>query len=194
MLCARCGAFHGDKAAPATVYCHKCDEHQYERAFAIGVYEKALAVSILALKQTPNISPRLQQLIAEAAARLLPWRPEVVLPSPLSKTRILERGFNQAAVIAKVAARSLSVPVDEHSLGRRTHTPVHRIGMDQRARELTVEKAFEVLRPKLISGKKILLIDDVLTSGSTASFCAKALKKAGASEVVVFTIARAVMR
>jgi predicted amidophosphoribosyltransferase len=65
--------------------------------------------------------------------------------------------------------------------------------MDQRARELTVVNAFEVVRPKLIDGKKVLLVDDVFTSGSTASSCARVLKKKGAAEVNVFTLARAVM-
>jgi predicted amidophosphoribosyltransferase len=65
--------------------------------------------------------------------------------------------------------------------------------MDQRARELTVEKAFEITRPKLIDGTSVILVDDVLTSGSTASACAKVLKKHGARRVEVFTVARAVM-
>jgi predicted amidophosphoribosyltransferase len=65
--------------------------------------------------------------------------------------------------------------------------------MDQRARELTVQHAFEVVRPKLIDGRNLVLVDDVLTSGATASACAKVLKKNGASRVTVFTLARAVM-
>ena len=65
--------------------------------------------------------------------------------------------------------------------------------MDQKARELSVRNAFEVKRPKLIAGKNVLLVDDVLTSGATASDAAKVLKKAGAARVYVFTLARAVM-
>jgi predicted amidophosphoribosyltransferase len=64
--------------------------------------------------------------------------------------------------------------------------------MDKKARELTVRNAFEVVRPKLINGKNIVLVDDVFTSGATASYCAKVLKKNGASRVNVFTLARAV--
>ena len=70
---------------------------------------------------------------------------------------------------------------------------MHRIGMDEKARELTVRKAFEVTRPKLIEGQNILLIDDVFTSGATASYCAKVLKKHGAAKVNVLTLARAVL-
>jgi predicted amidophosphoribosyltransferase len=65
--------------------------------------------------------------------------------------------------------------------------------MDQRARELTVVNAFEVTRPNLIKGKSILLVDDIFTSGATASSCAHVLKKSGAASVNVFTLARAVM-
>ena len=66
--------------------------------------------------------------------------------------------------------------------------------MDQKARELTIHNAFEVTRPKLITDKNVLLVDDVLTSGATASQAAKILKKNGATRVNVFTLARAVLR
>ena len=118
---------------------------------------------------------------------------DLIVPIPLSTLRRLERGFNQAESIATAFSRSTGIPVDAHSLTRKQHTPIHRIGMDQKARELTVKNAFEVVRPKLIGGKNILLIDDVLTSGATASSCAKILKKNGAVKINIFTLARAVM-
>jgi predicted amidophosphoribosyltransferase len=65
--------------------------------------------------------------------------------------------------------------------------------MDKKAREATVKNAFDVRAPRLITGKDILLVDDVLTSGSTASCCAEVLKKNGASSVTVVTLARAVV-
>ena len=117
-----------------------------------------------------------------------------IVPVPLAKERQIERGFNQAEIIGAIASRIARIPLDHLSLARSLHTPIHRIGMDQRARELTVQNAFEVVRPKLIKGRAILLVDDVLTSGATASYCAKALKKNGASRVDVFTLARAVMQ
>jgi predicted amidophosphoribosyltransferase len=64
--------------------------------------------------------------------------------------------------------------------------------MDRKARDMTVRNAFDVVRPKLIAGRSIILVDDVLTSGATASYCAKALKKSGAASVKVLTLARAV--
>ena len=190
MLCNKCGAFFSDNAAAVGVRCHKCDDHAYDRAFALGVYEKALSASILHLKSAPNVPTRLRKLIEDRARDL---DSDLIIPAPLSKMRRLERGFNQAALIARIAGAGAKIPVDDLSLQRRKHTPIHRIGMDQRARELTVEKAFEVTRPNLIKDKNILLVDDVLTSGSTASACARVLKKNGAARVEVFTVGRAVM-
>jgi ComF family protein len=190
MLCEKCGAFFSDKKAPVAVYCHKCDDHSYDRAFAIGVYERALSASILFLKSTPKVPKHLDRLIRDRTEGL---DADLIVPAPLSKMRFLERGFNQSELIADIVGKAAGLPVDHFSLQRKKHTPIHRIGMDQRARELTVEKAFEVSRPNLVRGKRILFVDDVLTSGSTASACAKALKKSGATSVDVFTVARAVM-
>lgn len=193
MLCDKCGAFFGEKAAPVSVFCHKCDNHFYDKAAAVGVYEKAIAATILNLKDQPILPRYLRELIPPAVERNGFFSADLIIPIPLSKQRRLERGFNQAEIIANEISRTTNIPVDWVSLARKLHTPVHRVGMDKRARELTVQNAFEVLRPKLIAGKKILLVDDVFTSGATASYCAKALKKNGAAEVNMFTLARAVM-
>lgn len=192
MLCEKCGSYFGPQAAPVAVRCHQCDEHHYDCAFATGTYEKALSASILRLKSSPSISRRLSGLIRSAASRFPPV--DMIVPVPLSKLRRAERGYNQADLIANELSRPLRLAVDYHSLIRRLHTPIHRVGMDRKARELTVKNAFEVKRPRLIEGRRILLVDDVFTSGATASSCAKALKKGGAGTVTVFTIARAVMR
>lgn len=193
MLCEKCGAYFGEHAAPVAVRCHRCDDHHYERAFAAGIYEKALSASILKLKTVPSLPRVVRDVIHRAAS--IPAMPSVdlIIPVPLSKLRRVERGFNQAELIADELSKILGVDVDRHSLTRRFHTPIHRVGMDQKARELTVENAFEVARPQLVSGRTVLLVDDVLTSGATASNCAKVLKKHGSDSVYVFTLARAVM-
>lgn len=192
MLCTKCGAFFGPRSAPVDVRCHQCDDHDYESASALGIYEKALAASILRLKNAPIIPNRLTELLYQATRRDLLSDIDLIVPTPLSKQRMIERGFNQAEVIARSVARVTGIPVDSHSLVRTTNTPMHRGGMDKRARELTVINAFKVLRPNIVKGSRVLLVDDVFTSGSTASNCAKALKKAGAERVKVLTLARAV--
>jgi ComF family protein len=193
MLCRKCGAFLTAESASVPVSCHKCDDHLYDKAAAVGVYEKALAVSIVNLKVVPHLSGRVFSAIVSLAGHEIFQGVDVLMPIPLSRLRRLERGFNQAEVIAAAASRSTGILVDRLSLARKVHTPMHRIGMDQKARELTIHNAFEVSRPRLVSGKNILLIDDVLTSGATASQAAKILKKNGAGQVNVFTLARAVM-
>ncbi|MFM9903541.1 MAG: ComF family protein [Pyrinomonadaceae bacterium] len=193
MLCDRCGAFFGDKAAPVPVFCHQCNDHQYEKAAALGVYEKALSASIISLKTEPALPARLIKLIPIAIKRTGFDNADIIIPIPLSPQRKLERGYNQADFIAALIGRAMKVPVDTGSLTRTIHTPIHRIAMDKKARELTVRNAFEVKRPKLVDGKNILLVDDVFTSGATASNCARVLKKSGAGKVNIFTLARAVM-
>lgn len=194
MLCEKCGAYFSDEAAPVPVFCHKCDDHHYAKAAALGVYEKALSASIINLKTVPFLAQCLTAAIPTAIIRAGLIDADVIIPIPLSRQRKLERGFNQAELIATVVSKSAGIPIDRSSLARKLHTPIHRIAMDKKARELTVQNAFEVTRSRLISGKKILLVDDVFTSGATASNCAKVLKKNGASKVSVFTLARAVMQ
>ena len=193
MLCEKCGAFFGDEAAPIPVFCHKCDDHDYDKAAAVGIYEKALSASIINLKTVPVMPKYIESLISAAVKRANFTGADVILPTPLSRQRRHERGFNQAELIAASVSRSAGIPVDSLSLSRKRHTPMHRIAMDDRARELTVQNAFAVVRPKLVSGKTILLVDDVFTSGATASNCARVLKKSGAVKVNVFTLARAIM-
>ena len=194
ILCQKCGAYLGEQAAPVAVSCHRCDEHHYDKAIAAGIYEKALAASIVELKAAPGLPKRLRAIIEAAVRHADLAHIDLIVPVPLAKERKIERGFNQAEIIGEVVSRIARIPLDRLSLARSRHTPVHRIGMDQRARELTVQNAFQVARPKLVKGRSVLLVDDVLTSGATASFCAKALKKNGAARVDVFTLARAVMR
>ena len=166
-------------------------EHFYDKACAIGVYEKALLVSILNLKKDPHLCKKLHKFLLDASENILFNGVSVIMPIPLSKERMLERGFNQAQILAKAMAKHLNVECDSSSLIRTKHSKVHRAGMDKKAREMSVEKSFELKRTKKLEGKEILLIDDVLASGATVSNCAKVLKNTGAKRVYVLTLARA---
>jgi ComF family protein len=189
-LCAKCGAFLRDKSADFQTFCHRCDEHFYDAAAAVGVYEDALASSVLNLKREPFVAKYLQKLFVSRFEASTFQDVSLIVPVPLSKKRFLERGFNQAAVLSKILAKKTKINFDEQSLVRNVHTPIHRVGMDGKARAMSVENAFKVERPKFIENKKILLVDDVFTSGATASNCAKVLKKSGADKVYVFTLAK----
>jgi ComF family protein len=113
-----------------------------------------------------------------------------IVAVPLHPEREKSRGFNQAAVIARELSLASSLPLDEVSLLRTSHTSRHRAGMDAKGRRETVADAFRVAYPALIAGERMLLVDDVFTTGATVSACAKSLLEAGAAEVFVLTIAR----
>jgi ComF family protein len=191
-LCTKCGAFlFGAYPSGDSADCHRCSEHHYDRARAIGTYHHAMSISVLRLKHVPKIPRKLHHLASAAFDQLEVGPAALVIPVPLSARRRKERGFNQAAVIAALLATRYELELDEASLVRRVHTPMHRVGMDRKARASTVRNAFEITRPNLIAGRDIILVDDVLTSGETVSSCAKELKENGAAKVNVFTLARA---
>lgn len=194
MVCTKCGAFFNMSGVPAELNCHKCGDHYYDKARAAGIYEKALAASILNLKKNPNTTRLMHDTLVSAFERNGFASSTSIIPVPLSKKRQLERGYNQAELLARILSRHSGIPYDVFSLERFKHTPVHRVAMDKKARELTVANAFKVTRPNLVAGRAILLVDDVFTSGATASACAKVLKKNGASEVNILTLARAIMK
>jgi ComF family protein len=174
-----------------SVRCGRCDNDAYTVARACGSYEGALRASILELKRDPHVAHRLARLLHEAQRREPLNTADVIIPVPLHAGREGERGFNQAVVLGHELSRLSHLPLDEHSVIRRLHTERHRVGMDAKARRKSVADAFAVRHRDLIAGKRVLLIDDVFTTGATASACAQALKDAGAEEVFVLTIARA---
>lgn len=190
-ICDRCGVIVAASSKTHDVHCWQCDGHHYERARAVGTYENALATAVIGLKTTPKLSSRAAGLLLWAFQQNGFENVSLIVPVPLSKRRKIERGFNQAEVIADALARGTRIKVDPNSLTRIQHSPIHRIGMDRKARDLSVKDAFRVVRPKLLHGQSVLVVDDVFTTGATVSYCAKALLKCGARSVNVLTLARA---
>ena len=190
-LCGKCGRLLQAKPSNFQTFCHQCDEHFYDAACAVGVYEYALSASVLNLKREPFVAKRLSKLFVSRFHNSAFQNATKILPVPLSKKRFLERGFNQAAALAEILAEQTRIPIDAQTLARQIHTPIHRAAMDNKARETSVKNAFEVKRPKFVEGENILLVDDVFTSGATVSNCAKVLKEKGAGQVYVLTVARA---
>jgi ComF family protein len=174
------------------VRCRRCEDEAFDAARACGPYEGALRAVVLELKREPFVPRRLALLLREARGRAPLEATTLVIPVPLHTERERERGFNQAALLARAVAGGSDMRLDEWSLRRVAHSERHRAGMDARARRESVREAFNVARPRLIHGERVLLVDDVFTTGATASGCAAALKAAGALEVYVLTAARAV--
>lgn len=174
------------------VRCHRCDDEEFAAARACGAYEGALRAAVLGLKREPHVSGRLARILFEVQQGEPLSMATRVIPVPLHSERERDRGFNQAAVLARALARLSRLPLDERSLVRTLHSERHRAGMDARSRRESVAGAFQVERPRLIENEVVLLVDDVFTTGATVSACAHALKEAGALEVFVLTVARAV--
>lgn len=191
-ICAKCGDLLRETPSHTDAYCHQCTDHHYDLARAAGVYEHGLAATVIQLKQTPRISRSAKYLLTSAFDSAPFEDVSLIMPVPLSKHRLLERGFNQAGVLARMVARHAGIEFREDILLRKIHTIVHRAAMDKKARDMTVKNAFEVTDAEAVKNRNIVLIDDVFTSGATTSYCAKALKRKGAGKVYVFTLARAV--
>jgi ComF family protein len=108
---------------------------------------------------------------------------------PLHWRKRLERGFNQSELLAKVLSKRTGIPVVNALRRRKSTTP--QAGLTRAQRRTNVAGAFEADQRERIDGRHVLLIDDVLTTGATASACAAVLKRAGARRVTVLTLARA---
>ncbi len=115
----------------------------------------------------------------------------LIIPVPLHRKRLRERSFNQSLILAREISRRHSIPINFNVLKRKVHTEPQ-VSLGKADRGPNVRGAFEVVEKKAITGEKILLVDDVYTTGSTVKECARVLRTNGAAEVAVLTLARAV--
>ncbi len=153
-------------------------------------YDGAAKRCVLRLKYDARLGlaePMARRMLAAAAA-VPTWATDAVLPVPLHAVRARERTFNHAGALAAVVGRGLGVPVLAGTLVR-TRPTAPQYGLDARHRQRNVRGAFTVQRPATVRGRRLLLVDDVLTTGATARACARALTAAGATEVGLLTFA-----
>jgi ComF family protein len=115
-------------------------------------------------------------------------RPDLIVPIPLHKVRYCQRGFNQAIEIAKTVAKELNIPLDLNSCIRHRDTP-HQSALSAKQRRKNIKNAFSIIKP--LYAQHIAILDDVMTTGSTAHELAYVLKKAGVDQVDVWVCARA---
>lgn len=190
-VCGRCGAPTPEGR------CAECAgiEFSFDSARAVGVYDGVLKEAIHALKYSGHrvLAPVLGALLVEHlrsrggfVSRIGP-----VVPVPIHPSRVRQRGFNQSELLAAEIGRAFGLPVASDALERTRRTrPQVDLPIDQRSEN--VRGAFRAARQDVISGRSLLLIDDVFTTGSTVNSAAQALRDAGAREVHILTLARSV--
>jgi ComF family protein len=160
----------------------------FDSAYCFGAYEGALrdAIHLFKYGKVQTLAGPLGDLLAAALPR--DQRFDAIAPVPLHWRRKWQRGFNQAELLARSLARRSGIPMLRAL--RRAHSTETQAGLSNTKRRSNVAKAFRVRRNAALAGKRILLVDDVMTTGSTAAACAVALKRAGAAKVSLLTVAR----
>jgi len=204
-VCPRCGLPLATTLRLADSVCGECrlERPHFDYARSYGIYAGKLRRAVLELKfhRRERLGVRLGRLLAEPwlalrAAFSLPesW---LILPVPLHRSRERERGYNQAELLAhglqralREISRSERFRLDGRSLSRqRSTTP--QSGLSVQARRENVRSVFTVTAPRRLRDRDVILVDDVMTTGATASACAAELKRAGVRRVVVLSLARA---
>jgi ComF family protein len=165
----------------------------FERVVCLGTYDGLLKILILRLKRQSGEG--LAEVLAEywaeqTSAALRNCEADLVVPVPLHWWNRLARGYNQSATLARGLAAHLGLPCRPHLLRRIRHTASQRL-LSPTARQDNVRRAFAARNSSILKRKTVLLVDDVLTTGHTASEASRALRGAGAARVIVAVLARA---
>ena len=201
--CSVCGerlvspfAFSGDHGEPKCGLCRRLDP-PYAKAVAYGSYAGGLRelIHLLKYEQVRPAANVLGRMLSEAIAVLQPLFgpiPVVVVPVPLHAAKLRHRGFNQSELIARAALkllRSSALVLKPTLLQRRRDTP-SQTGLTSHQRRENIRGAFSIANNSPMSGQQVLLVDDVFTTGTTVSECARVLRRAGVSKVWAATVAR----
>ena len=174
--------------------CAEC-MRQKRRSFSLirsaFVYDDNSKNMLLSLKFRDKVSysPSIAKSMAQAGADIFEENPDLIVPVPLHYMRMLSRKYNQSALLANELSKISGIKTDLFSLKRHKNT-IPQVKFSGKERVKNVRGAFEVKNPQKIKGKSIVLIDDVMTTGSTLKECAIALKRAGAKRIYALTAAR----
>ena len=191
-LCTCCGRpFH--KATGGDRLCGLCltGHYHFDLARALVRYQPPITTIISSFKyhgQTTSLKS------FQAIQQQLPGltqlnQPDLIIPVPLHLKRLQQRGFNQALLLARAFYQNQHQLIDFRVLERHRYTEPQ-TGLSGKVRRKNLKNAFRVKDEEIVKGKRVVLVDDVFTTGTTVNECAKVLKKAGAKEVLVLTMAR----
>jgi len=188
-VCPCCGLIFPNREGEDRL-CGPCqtDPPPFSRARAAAVYEGPVAKSVTRFKFSRQMAylPVMQHWLQVPRCAELAADADLLVPVPLHPRRLRRRGFNQALLLARAFPEA---EVRLETLARVRHT-VPQVGLNPKERRENVHQAFAVPRPEEVKGKKVLLVDDLYTTGATVRECARVLRRAGASRVEVLTVAR----
>jgi len=194
-MCACCGLPFEIAAGPGAL-CGACvaTPPVYARARAAVVYDDGSRSLTLGFKHGDRLhaAAPFARWMVHAGAELLADA-DLIVPVPLHPWRLFRRRYNQSALLARAVSRMSGVPLAVDAVVRRRRTPSQG-GLNRRQRALNVRGAFRVRHGAIatVAGRRVILVDDVLTTGATVGACARALLSAGAVSVDVLTLARVV--
>ncbi|HKV03570.1 MAG TPA: ComF family protein [Candidatus Acidoferrales bacterium] len=166
--------------------------YAFDRARSFAVYDAALAEAIVLLKYEEVtrlgewFAARLAELVSQAPDD---WLADVVVPVPLHRDRLRERGYNQAELVARPLARILRIKIEPRLLVRTKPRPPQLV-LSRSEHWKSVRGAYATRKRPEVDNLRVLLVDDVLTTGATLDACARTLRKAGVSRVLGLTVAR----
>ncbi|MSQ15518.1 MAG: ComF family protein [Dehalococcoidia bacterium] len=187
-LCRSCGIPIG-----LGEYCRHCanESYSFDSVRSCFIYEGAVRDAIMQFKYrgVTDFAPVLGTAMNDT---LTQWsvRADLIMPVPLHTSRFRERGYNQAALLAQVIAQQSGIDLDESTLIRDVATPPQAKSRNREERRLQMENTFQCGDPERVVSKRVILVDDVCTTGATLNACAKALKGAGARTAWGLTLAR----
>lgn len=190
VICQRCGAPISSTRSTACTSCQQHPLHAIDGIRAVSIFEDnpiRPAIHVLKYQNHQAVAAVLANLLADAYRRYT-LAVDLIVPVPLHATRLKERGYNQSELLAGQLSRLLQLPVDATTLQRIKKTEAQ-VALGAGERQKNVANAFAA--KTTLFDQKILLIDDVCTTGSTLDACATALKAAGAASVWGLTLARA---
>ncbi len=183
--CGRCGTFG--------VRAERCGVCRHWPGYLLGAkslwpYQEEVRQGIAGFKYRNE--PWRGRIYGEALADLLPKEAELIVPVPLHTGRLHERGYNQSALLAKYLSQAVGVPWA--NVLKRVYATPHQVGLSRDERRTNLRNAFVLSSPQEIQNRYVVIVDDVLTTGSTIEACAKVLHQGGAKGIFALTLAASV--
>ena len=190
-LCPICGR----QIAENYIVCRQCaiNPYYFTSACSWAAYDGTLREAIHAMKYHHDLG--LGDYFAAFLISLIEqknWQFDLVLPVPLSKMRMKSRGFNQSALLSRPIARYFGVEHSTAMLAREKETDPQ-YSKTTVEREMNLQDAFSA-NPAKLNGRRVLLVDDIITTGATIKYCSKALSEAGAESILVISLAKALRK